>query len=261
MNNILEQIINKKKQEVADSKRQIPFRQLESASLFSRKTLSMTNSIRNAPFAGIIAEFKRKSPSRGFINKEAEIVSVSKGYTDAGACGLSVLTDEYYFGGCKEDLLSARKYNALPVLRKDFIVDEYQVIEAKSIGADVILLIAAALSHNRILQLAQLAHSLELQVLLEVHQREELDSLNSFIDMLGVNNRDLKTFQTDIRHSIELAPYLPKAIVKLSESGIHNAIQIRELKEVGYDGFLIGDLFMCNADPAAQLAYLINELE
>ena len=198
---------------------------------------------------GVIAEFKRRSPSKGNINPYAAVENVSIGYMQAGASALSVLTDEHFFGGKTEDLTTARKFNFCPILRKDFVIDEYQLIEAKSIGADAVLLIAECLDKKRLDQLASTAKQLGLEVLMEVHSIDQLAKLSDHVDVLGVNNRDLKTFNVDIQHSIEMAAGIPKDLVRISESGIHHPEQVVELLQAGFQGFLIGELFMKTAHP------------
>lgn len=259
--NILDQIIADKHKEVAERKDLYPVKLLEKSLYFETPCLSLEHYLLRPDKSGIIAEIKRKSPSKGDINPYVSVERTSIGYMQAGASALSVLTDTKYFGGKNEDLLTARKYNYCPILRKDFTVDEYQIVEAKSIGADAILLIAAALEPARLKELAAFARSLSLEVLLEVHNREELDAaLNEHISVLGVNNRNLKTFQTDIGLSFDLLQYMPKDITKISESGITNAQVMVELKEAGYHGFLVGERFMYSGRPEREAAQLIKEL-
>lgn len=243
--NILDKIIAHKTKEVADKKNVYPKERLEQSKHFERQTLSLKQSILDEKKTGIIAEIKRKSPSKGVINGNIAVEKVSKGYVQAGASALSVLTDHAFFGGKNEDLTVAREVNACPILRKDFIIDEYQILEAKAIGADAILLIVAALSPSKLVQLARFAHSLNLEVLMEVHNEAELnENLNQYIDLVGVNNRDLKTFKTDIDTSIRLADLIPKEFVKISESGINDPKTLVKLKQYGFEGFLIGGYFM-----------------
>ncbi len=210
----------------------------------------MTDYIINADKTGIIAEFKRKSPSRGIINSVATIEEVTTGYFRSGASALSVLTDKKFFGGSTNDLARARQLNPIPILRKDFVISEYQIIEAKAFGADAILLIAAVLNETRIRELARFARSLDLQVLLEVHNAVELKCLNEFVNMVGVNNRDLKTFLVDTELSVQLASEIPSDFIKISESGITSPLTIKRLRGCGYQGFLIGESFMRSPEPA-----------
>ncbi len=257
--NILDKIIATKTIEVASRKLLIPISALEKAPAFSRKCLSMKQSLLNSD-SGIISEFKRKSPSLGWIHQEADVVDITSGYSDAGASGISILTDEEYFGGTPMDLMAARPFITCPVLRKDFVIDEYQLYEAKALGADVILLIAAALTIEQTLQLASKAHELGLEVLLEVHNAEEIGHANDYVDMLGVNNRNLKTFEQSIQTSFDLAALIPDKYVKVSESGISKAETVKELRKFGYKGFLMGENFMKEEYPAEALSNFINEL-
>jgi indole-3-glycerol phosphate synthase len=258
--NILEEIINHKKGEVARNSASTPVRKLESRNLFRRQPLSMTQFILDPDKTGIIAEFKRKSPSRGLINSEATLEEVTTGYFRSGASGLSILTDQAYFGGKESDLLRARELNPIPILRKDFILDEYQIMETKSLGADAVLLIAAVLSADEVLNLSRFARSLGLQVLLEVHKQEELDRLCDFVDMVGVNNRDLKTFATDTDVSFHLAELIPEKFIRIAESGITSPETVRKLREAGYHGFLIGENFMRASDPALAFSDFVKRI-
>jgi indole-3-glycerol phosphate synthase len=253
--NILEKIIADKYREVADKSSVLPIKLLEQSIYFEGKVVSMKKYVTNPEKSGIIAEFKRKSPSKGMINGSASIEQVSIGYMQAGASALSILTDKEYFGGSNDDLKIARRYNFCPILRKDFVVDEYQIIEAKSIGADCILLIAAALEPGKLKSLAAFAKSLGLEVLLEVHDGEELDRcLNDHVDLVGINNRNLKTFEVSLDTSLNLINKIPSNFVKISESGISDPNTMIELKKAGFDGFLIGENFMKSARPE-QAAY------
>ncbi|MDO5969029.1 indole-3-glycerol phosphate synthase TrpC [Flavivirga aquimarina] len=241
---ILDNIVKDKRKEVDLRKGLIPVSQLEQSILFSRDTISLANNLRNSS-TGIIAEHKRRSPSKSVINQSLNVQDVAKGYEDAGVCGMSVLTDGKYFGGSLDDLLLARASCNLPLLRKEFIIDNYQILEAKAYGADVILLIAAILTREEIKQFSQFAKSLDLDVLLEVHNEEELHkSIMPSLDMLGVNNRNLKTFDVSLETSKALSTLIPNDFVKVSESGISNIEAIKELKPYGYQGFLIGENFM-----------------
>jgi indole-3-glycerol phosphate synthase len=242
--NILDRIIIDKRREVKLKKSIIPVSQLETSVLFERKTISLSENLRHSN-SGIIAEHKRRSPSKAEINYNFTVEEVVKGYENAGACGISVLTDGKYFGGSLDDLLLARATVHLPLLRKEFIVDEYQILEAKAHGADLILLIAAVLTRAEIKKLSEFAKSLGLEVLLEVHNLEELEkSIMPSLDMIGVNNRNLKTFEVSLDFSKQLADKIPNEFVKVSESGISSIEAINELKPFGYKGFLIGENFM-----------------
>jgi indole-3-glycerol phosphate synthase len=259
--NILDEIISHKRKEVIERKNRIPIQALEQATCFSIPTISFTEHVRRKDKSGIIAEFKRKSPSKGIINGQASVQDTTRGYIAAGASALSVLTDENFFGGCSEDLTIARKGVSSPILRKDFTIDEYQIVEAKSIGADAILLIAAVLDPVQTKKLAAFAHSFGLDVLLEVHNQDELQqNLEAGADMIGVNNRDLKTFTVSTDISKKLAPLIPEGVVKVSESGISTPHDIVDLKNYGFEGFLIGENFMKHSRPETAAADFMKEL-
>ena len=258
---ILDEIIAHKKKEVSERKSLFPAELLQKSIYFETPCVSMKKYLLREDRWGIIAEFKRKSPSKGLINDHASVEQVSIGYMQAGASGLSILTDEHYFGGSNEDLITARKFNFCPILRKEFIVDEYQILEAKSIGADTILLIAAALDPVKSKELAATAHSLGLEVLLEVHNQEELsEHMGTEADLIGVNNRDLKTFNVDVNTSKELAVHIPEQVIKVSESGISEPETILDLREYGYRGFLIGQNFMAHNRPEKACRDFIHRL-
>ena len=258
---ILEEIVAYKTIIVKEQKDKIPFRKLEQSEFFEKPVISLSNSIKNAAKTSIIAEFKKKSPSKGVINEKAKPEEVTKGYADAGASGLSVLTDFKYFGGSNEDLIKAREVNDIPILRKDFTVDEYQVIEAKSMGADVILLIAACLTKQELLNLARSAQSLQLQVILEIHELKELNLVNNYIDIIGVNNRNLKTFELEINTSLDLIRHIPQEFLKISESGISSPETLKNLRNIGYDGFLMGENFMKTGDPGKAFKEFVERLK
>ena len=256
---ILDKIITDKLTETQKRKLATPISQLEQAAAFSRKCLSLKQNLLHS-HTGIIAEFKRKSPSLGWIHENADVVRTTAAYSLAGASGISILTDTPYFGGDTRDLIDARPHVDCPILRKDFIVDEYQLFEAKAIGADVILLIAAALTTHQTRKLAQRAHNLGLEVLLEIHNAAELTHTNHFVDMIGVNNRNLKTFEQDIQTSFDLAELIPNQFVKISESGISKTETVKALRQAGFKGFLMGENFMKNENPAETLKNFINEI-
>jgi len=258
--NILDKIIADKQIEVANRKLSTSITDLENAPAFARQCLSLKQNLLNSE-SGIISEFKRKSPSLGWIHENADVVKVTEGYSNAGASGISILTDFQYFGGTPQDLIAARPHVTCPILRKDFVIDEYQLFEAKAIGADVVLLIAAALTVVETLKLARKAHDLGLEVLLEVHNAEELGHANDFVDMLGVNNRNLKTFEQSIQTSFDLAELIPDQFVKVSESGISKTETVKELRKVGYRGFLMGENFMKEEKPDEALLKFITGLK
>jgi len=258
--NILEKIVATKKQEIAFSKSKNPISNLEKSDFFDRQTVSLKSNILKPESTGIIAEFKRKSPSKGIINDSANVEDVVRQYEMAGVEGASVLTDNEYFGGSYEDLISARNKVAIPLLRKDFMVDDYQFFEAKSWGADVILLIASILSPKEVLHFTNLAKSLGLEVLLELHDERELDHVNELVDMVGINNRNLKTFEVDIDQSIRMANKLGSQFVKIAESGISNINTLKQFRESGFNGFLIGEQFMKTNNPGLACENFIAEL-
>ncbi|WP_106916383.1 indole-3-glycerol phosphate synthase TrpC [Chryseobacterium aurantiacum] len=245
---ILDKIIERKKEEIKVSKSKISIDELKNSRFFDRKTYSLKESIKNRN--GIIAEFKRQSPSKGIINNNVSPLDVTSAYEQFGASGISILTDKDFFGGSFDDILEVRNQIQIPVLRKDFMVDEYQFYEAKNMGADVILLIASCLSPNQVQEFTELAHELDLEVLLEIHTEEELKHFNSKIDLVGINNRNLKDFKVDLQHSVQLKDQLPKNTLSIAESGIYTIEDFKYLKEKGFDGFLMGEYFMRNTDPA-----------
>ena len=257
---ILSKIVADKYKEVDLKKSLITAKQLENSVLFSRETTSLAKALRSSA-TGIIAEHKRRSPSKDTINQNTNVGQVARGYEKAGVCGMSVLTDIKYFGGSLEDLLLARASAKMPLLRKEFIVNEYQIIEAKANGADVILLIAAILTKEEIKSFSKLAKSLGLDVLLEVHNEAELHkSIMPSLDMLGVNNRNLKTFDVSLETSKELSSLIPDDFVKVSESGISSIEAIQDLKQYGYQGFLIGENFMKTENPGKSAMEFIKKL-
>jgi len=257
---ILDQIIADKHKEVALKKSLIPEAQLEASVLFDRKVYSLSQHLKNSP-TGIIAEHKRRSPSKAVINTGYAVEDVVKSYEIAGASGISVLTDGKYFGGSLDDLVLARASVSLPLLRKEFIIDPYQILEAKAYGADVILLIAAVLSRAEIKTLSEFAQQIGLEVLLEVHNEAELEkSLMPSLDIIGVNNRNLKTFEVNLDYSKTLARLIPDDFVKISESGISSPTAVKDLRNYGYNGFLIGENFMKSNDLGNGIKNFINQL-
>ncbi len=259
--NILDNIIAAKKIEVQHKKALMPVNELESFPFFHGMCNSLVSQLLLESSTGIIAEFKRKSPSKGVINDTVQIGPVVESYDAHGAAGISILTDENFFGGSNDDVMYARDIVSVPILRKDFIIDEYQLIEAKAIGASVILLIAACLTPQRVQELALFAKRLSLEVLLEIHNHEELHHICTEVDIVGVNNRDLKTFTVDVQRSIELSYEIPADKLKISESGINDPDTIIHLKQYGYKGFLIGETFMKQPDPAIAFADFVNQLK
>lgn len=257
--NILDKIVAKKRQEIETDRRRTPIVRLEESDNFFRECYSFRDFVLNPALTGVIAEFKRKSPSKGVINGRVSVKEVTNGYVTAGASALSVLTDRSFFGGRKGDLIEARKRNQIPVLRKEFMLDEYQVVEAKALGADIILLIAAILDPSEIQKLARLAKGLGMSVLLEVHNREELDrSLFPELDAVGVNNRNLGNFEVSVQHSYDLVEHIPSEFLKISESGLSDPKTITELRSAGFNGFLIGENFMKQHDPGEAMKEFVN---
>jgi len=263
MKDILEEIVAWKRIEVAQQKEQLPphriYEEVEKAMSQSVLTNSMRNSLNDSPY-GIIAEFKRKSPSKGWIHPDVNPIDVVPEYANNGASALSILTDKKYFGGDLNYIQQVREQVGIPILRKEFIIDEYQIFQARLAGADAILLIAADLSQKEVKTYTSVAHELQLEVLLEIHDERELDYAQIDVDMIGVNNRNLGTFQTDVENSFKMASLLPTSMTKVSESGISTPDVIRNLREVGYRGFLIGECFMKEQEPGVALKEFISKI-
>ena len=265
--NILETIIAKKKIEVVERKLERSITELEVMPFFKNKTLSFKEFLLRKDKTGIIAEFKRQSPSKGIINNclpagqaGSFTCQVTKEYVKYGASAISILTDTEFFGGSLNDLTDAR-INDVPILRKDFIIDEYQLIESKAYGADIILLIAACLTKEEVRKMANFAKNIGLNVLLEIHNEEELEHICDEVDVVGINNRDLKTFKVDINHSIELCKKIPLYKIKISESGIDDVKTIQLLKQNGFSGFLMGEMFMKEKDPGKAFEVFVKRLQ
>ncbi|MCL2598195.1 MAG: indole-3-glycerol phosphate synthase TrpC [Paludibacter sp.] len=283
--NILDKICRSKRLEIAWQKEAIPLSELKEAVIPRltrdplKETLPITRGLRVKPAmtsilkkvsfkealirsdSGIIAEFKRKSPSKGWIHPEADVASIVQSYEAAGAAAISCLTDEPFFGGNFEDFKKAREaISRIPLLRKDFILDEYQLYQSKAIGADVILLIAACLTAEEIVRFTSIAHNLDMEVLLEIHDESELSSVCPDADVIGINNRNLDTFVTDLRHSLDLVSRIPNNFVKISESGLSNPETVIKLRQAGFRGFLMGENFMKTSDPGGTLREFINQL-
>jgi len=259
--NILDKIVINKKAELQLAKNRVSVAGLEKSKFFQRACYSFKEFLLDPKRTGIIAEFKRKSPSKGVINNKVSVKEVTRAYAGAGASALSVLTDRNFFMGSAADLEQARRANTIPILRKDFMIDEYQVVEAKAMGADIILLIAAILTPAEIQNLASLAKSLGLNVLLEVHNLEELEkNLNPNLDAIGVNNRNLTDFSVSVETSFKLAGHIPVEFLKISESAISNPDTIKQLKLTGFNGFLVGENFMKQKDPGRAMRDFVGEL-
>lgn len=260
MDNILEKIVIRKQAQVMERRKVVPIPAFALSKYYARKTISLTERLKAEGSSGIIAEYKRQSPSKGIINATADVSEVTKAYNKAGVAGLSVLTDTPFFGGVTDDVLAARLANDIPILRKDFIVDEYQVYETKAMGADVMLLIAECLDKDMVKHLAATAKFIGLEVIMEIHSEDQLEKYTSDIDIIGVNNRNLKTFDVSIEQSKQLFSKLPNDAVKISESGISQPESILELRDAGYQGFLIGENFMKTDNPGEACDAFIKQL-
>ena len=263
MKDILQEIVAFKRIEVEQQKQIVAPRDLyakvERIMADGINARSMSRSLAGSPY-GIIAEFKRKSPSKGWIHEDALPMDVVPKYADGGASALSILTDNKYFGGTLEYIPQVRPSVDIPILRKEFIIDEYQLFEARNAGADAVLLIAADLSKDECRTLTRTAHDLKLEVLLEMHSEEELEYLECEPDMAGINNRNLGTFHTDVANSFRLAEKMDTEAVKVSESGISNPDTVRSLREAGFRGFLMGECFMKEQDPGLALKKFIEAI-
>lgn len=260
MKDILQEIIATKRAEVDRRKRETDLQALYRQAETPRTTRHSLREALRSSSTGIISEFKRRSPSKGWINREADVQSVVRAYQQAGATALSVLTDTPYFGGTDDDLRAARQACSLPILRKDFTIDEFQLVESRVLGADAVLLIAAALTREQCRRFAEIAHQLELEVLLEIHDQSELDYYSEYVDVLGVNNRNLGSFHTDVANSFRLIEQMPQEATPISESGISNPDTVKELRTIGFKGFLIGENFMKTEAPGDSLKSFINAL-
>ena len=259
---ILDKIIAFKKKEIAKIKAEVPVQKLVGSPSFGSTTFSLKKSLLEVGSTGIIAEYKRQSPSKGIINDKATIVEVTNGYLDANVAAQSILTDTSFFGGTMADLMEARVLNQQkPILRKDFIVDGFQIVESKAIGADVILLIAACLTSTELKNFGNLATDLGMEVLYEVHTKEDLDKINDLDNkIIGINNRNLKTFDVNLDNSIKLANQIPESSIKVSESGISDPRIITGLKQYGFQGFLIGENFMKEENPGEACQEFISQI-
>ena len=260
MKDILQEIIATKRAEVDRRKRETDLQALYRQAETPRTTRHSLREALRSSSTGIISEFKRRSPSKGWINRDADVQSVVHAYQRAGATALSVLTDTPYFGGTDDDLRVARQACSLPILRKDFTIDEFQLVESRVLGADAVLLIAAALTREQCRRFAEIAHQLELEVLLEIHDQSELDYYSEYVDVLGVNNRNLGSFHTDVANSFRLIEQMPQEATPISESGISNPDTVKELRAIGFKGFLIGENFMKTEAPGDSLKSFINAL-
>ena len=258
---ILEKIVKYKRKEVEALKASVPAAILEKGIHFERPVRSLIEALNDKGSTGIIAEFKRRSPSQGVINDTARSATVCTGYFGAGAAAVSVLTDNRFFGGSNNDLLAVRDLCEGPLLRKEFIIEEYQVLESKSTGADAILLIADILSRGEMENLSYLAGLLRLEVLFEIHDESGIAKLPEGASLVGVNSRNLGDFSLNTDLPDEMAVKLPEGCIMVGESGIESTRSVSGLKSAGYRGFLIGTLFMKESDPAAACKRFISELK
>lgn len=259
MMSVLEKIVAGKKSEVKESKRRIPYTVLEKSDFFGRQPLSLKAALEAHGSPGIIAEFKRKSPSAGWLNRTSLPADVCESYRQAGARAVSVLTDSFSFGGSLEDLKQVRAKVGCPVLRKDFIIDEYQVVEAKAAGADAILLIAEVLDAVKMTELFMFADSLGLDVLVEIHDEKSIPKLPPDAGLIGINSRDLGSFSVSLDYAGEMISFLPSGVIKIAESGIRSSDDYKKMKAVGFDASLIGGLFMQSDDPGGACKNFIKE--
>ena len=258
---ILDKIVYDKKSEIENLSKIVSISDLENQKDFTKQSKSLKESIKKSK-SGIICEFKRKSPSNEKINYKSNVSDVINGYEKAGAVGVSILTNKKYFDGSISDINEAKKSINIPILRKEFIISEYQIVESKSIGADAILLIASILNKEDIKNYSSLAKSLGLEVLLEIHSIDELNKIsNTDIDIIGINNRNLDTLDIDIKNSIDMFEKIPNEFIKISESGISKVESIIRLIKVGYDGFLIGENFMKTSKPEESAYNFIKKVE
>lgn len=259
MKTILDEIVAQKRKEILEKKKTQSINSFKNSEHFNSPILSAKASILDQLTSGIIAEFKRKSPSKGFINKDVLVKDVVVGYEKFGASVVSLLTDEQFFGGSFEDLQQAKEILNIPILRKDFIVDEFQVYETKAIGADLMLLIAECLTKDEVYNLAKTAKEIGLEVLLELHSEDQMEKINEFIDLIGINNRNLKNFEVDIQKSKQILKQLPQNLIKVAESGISDPETVKELRQAGFQAFLIGENFMKADNPSQAFEQFVKE--
>ena len=258
---ILQRIMECKKKEIQTRLMEFPINVLKQKKQFNIPKKSLATILKNNVSTGIIAEFKRKSPSKGIIHNNPNLAEITQSYFNNHAAGISILTDEQFFGGTLLDLEQTAQLS-IPVLRKDFMIDAYQIYEAKAYGASVVLLIAACLDNEKIIELARIAKDIDLEVLLEIHQESELLAINEWVDIIGINNRNLDSLELDIQTSINLYPQLQKYNKPIiSESGIHNLDTLKKLKKIGFNGFLIGENFMKQEDPAQAFADFVENFK
>ncbi len=257
---MLEKIVAERKKTVSQLKQIVPAEAWEMMLLFAKECPSLKESLLDEELTGIIAEFKRASPSKGIINDKADVFDVVFEYEKNGASGISILTEPLFFKGNNDDILSVAESLVTPILRKDFIIDEYQILESKAIGADVILLIAACLTTKQVRQFASLAKSIGMEVLLELHDEDEIGHICEETEIIGINNRSLKTFEVDIDRSLRMAEQIPANKIKVAESGISSVEDILLFRQNGYKGFLIGENFMKAENPGEAFKKFVNQL-
>jgi indole-3-glycerol phosphate synthase len=259
--NILERIVAYKRNEVETQKSLVPFGELEKSTLFQRQPVSLKTSLLREDLPGIIAEFKRKSPSKGVMNRNCSPVAVCSNYIRSGCSAVSVLTDSKFFGGSTDDLTVIRANIESPILRKDFIVDEYQIIEARSIGADAILLIIGLHSADKLEQLFRFARSLSLEVLVEVHDEKDISYIPDDARLIGINSRNLASLRVEPENHTRLIDLLPRDVVRVAESGIKTVSDFLNLRQKGFDAFLIGELFMNTPDPGISCNNFLSQIK
>ena len=258
---ILDRIVAHKKGEVAKLQASIPQIHLEQALSLAPQSLSLREFLQRPDKNGVIAEFKRQSPSAGAINRQADVAKVARGYMAAGCAGISVLTDAHFFGGRAQDLKQVAAFADVPLLRKDFIIAPYQITEARTLGASVILLIASILTKEEMATFTAQAHDLGMEVLVEIHTRDEIGKIPKESDLVGINNRNLNNFKVELSHSVALRQALPSDFPVIAESGISTSQDIAYLRQHGFAGFLVGSALMKQNDPARALADLVKETE
>lgn len=257
---ILDQIISDTREELSRRKRDVQVSRLQGARYFSRSTINFADALKSGR-PSIIAEVKKASPSKGIIREEFDPAGIASAYEDSGAAAVSVLTEPLHFKGSLDDLASVRAVVDLPLLRKDFIVDPYQLFEARANGADAVLLIAAVLDRFHLHDLVQASRELGLASLVEVYDTSELDRIDfDEVSILGVNNRDLRSFEVDVDHSVRVFEHVPREIVRVSESGLSSAEQLAHLSAHGIDAVLIGETFLRSDKPGDALARLRDEV-
>jgi indole-3-glycerol phosphate synthase len=259
--NLLEKIVEHKFDEIATRKREIGVSSLHDAELFQRETISIIQALNRRPFFSIIAEIKRSSPSAGEMNMTIQPEQLARQYARHGASAISVLTDQRFFNGTLNDLKAVRQAVSVPLLRKEFIIDEYQIAEAKAFGADAILLIAGILETSQLDEYFEAARSYGLESLIEIYEEKELEKIDfDKMNLIGVNNRDLRTLEIDVNRTIRIAKHIPAGSTLVSESGIKSSADLKRLKDSGIHAALVGELFMISHDPGGVLSRMLQEV-